>query len=247
MKYWLLCAGVAALVPVLDQLTKYFVRTFLQVGESVSVWGNFFRIHYILNDGMAFGSFDGARWVFMIFTPIALAAIVYYLVRYRKNLSALSAVSLSMVFGGGFSNMIDRIFFIHLDPTSKGLFDGRVVDFLDFNISVGGHRLWNAVFNVADAFVVVGVLLFLLDFILKEARSSKKKKEEAKILQEGPEKFSAAESAEAGNPTEAEGPAEAESPEKAENPTEAESAEESRSFDESVPETKNVEERHDRT
>lgn len=229
MKYWLLCAGVAALVPVLDQLTKYFVRTFLQVGESVSVWGNFFRIHYILNDGMAFGSFGGARWVFMIFTPIALAAIVYYLVRYRKNLSALSAVSLSMVFGGGFSNMIDRIFFIHLDPTSKGLFDGRVVDFLDFNISVGGHRLWNAVFNVADAFVVVGVLLFLLDFILKEARSSKKKKEEAKILQEGPEKFSAAESAEAGNPTE------------------AESAEESRSFDESVPETKNVEERHDRT
>ena len=128
MKYWLLCAGVAALVPVLDQLTKYFVRTFLQVGESVSVWGNFFRIHYILNDGMAFGSFGGARWVFMIFTPIALAAIVYYLVRYRKNLSALSAVSLSMVFGGGFSNMIDRIFFIHLDPTSKGLFDGRVVD-----------------------------------------------------------------------------------------------------------------------
>ena len=101
MKYWLLCAGVAALVPVLDQLTKYFVRTFLQVGESVSVWGDFFRIHYILNDGMAFGSFGGARWVFMIFTPIALAAIVYYLVRYRKNLSALSAVSLSMVFGGG--------------------------------------------------------------------------------------------------------------------------------------------------
>ena len=109
MKYWLLCAGVAALVPVLDQLTKYFVRTFLQVGESVSVWGNFFRIHYILNDGMAFGSFGGARWVFMIFTPIALAAIVYYLVRYRKNLSALSAVSLSMVFGGGFSNMIDLL------------------------------------------------------------------------------------------------------------------------------------------
>ena len=143
--------------------------------------------------------------------------------------------------------MIDRIFFIHLDPTSKGLFDGRVVDFLDFNISVGGHRLWNAVFNVADAFVVVGVLLFLLDFILKEARSSKKKKEEAKILQEGPEKFSAAESAEAGNPEKTENPAEAESPEKAENPTEAESAEESRSFDESVPETKNVEERHDRT
>ena len=57
MKYWLLCAGVAALVPVLDQLTKYFVRTFLQVGESVSVWGDFFRIHYILNDGMAFGRF----------------------------------------------------------------------------------------------------------------------------------------------------------------------------------------------
>lgn len=227
MKYWLLCAGIAALVPALDQLTKYLVRTSLQVGESVSVWGNFFNIHYILNDGMAFGSFGGARWVFMVFTPLALVAIVYYLVRYRKSLSTLSTVSLSMIFGGGISNMIDRIFFIHLDPTSKGLFDGRVVDFLDFNISIGGLRIWNAVFNIADAFVVVGVLLFLLDFILREVHSSKKKKEEAELLQKNQENCSVTKSAHA------------------EDSEKAKITEESPSLDENAPKIENTEERHD--
>ena len=65
---------------------------------------------------------------------------------------------------------MDRIFFIHLDPTSSGLFDGRVVDMLDF------CGIWNAVFNVADSFVVVGVFLFLFAFIMNDIKEAKAKK-----------------------------------------------------------------------
>ena len=67
-------------------------------------------------------------------------------------------------------NMVDRIFFINLDPASTGLFDGRVVDMLDF------CGIWNAVFNVADSFVVVGVFLFLFAFIRNDLKMAKEKK-----------------------------------------------------------------------
>ena len=172
-----ICACLAALIPTLDHLSKYFVRTLMSPGDSTSVIGEFFRVTYVLNDGMAFGTLGGAwRWVFMILTPLTLILVAYLFFRYFEKLRTFTAVSLVMIFSGGLSNMIDRIFFYNLDPNSTGLFDGRVVDFLDFNITLFGRRVWNAVFNVADAFVVVGVFLLLIMIIVNEVAEAKKKK-----------------------------------------------------------------------
>ena len=171
-----LCACMPVLVILLDQLSKYIVRTLLEVGDSVSVIGEFMRITYVLNSGMAFGMGGGWRWVFMIFTPIALTAVAVVFFKKFNSLRPLTLVSLTMIFGGGLSNMIDRIFFYHLDPSSSGLFDGRVVDFLDFNITLFGKRVWNAVFNIADAFVVVGVFILAITLIVSEIGDRKKKK-----------------------------------------------------------------------
>jgi signal peptidase II len=166
------CACLAVLIPLLDHLTKFLVRTFMEVGDSIPVIEDFFHLTYVLNDGMAFGmAGGGGRWFFMLLTPIALVAVAAYLVLYFKKLDLVSCLSLVMIFMGGASNMVDRVFFIHLDPESTGLFDGRVVDMIDF------CGIWNAVFNVADSFVCVGVFLFLLAFVvndLKEARNKKK-------------------------------------------------------------------------
>lgn len=167
-----ICLGV--LIPLLDHLTKYLVRTFMEVGDSIPVIEDFFHLTYILNDGMAFGMAGGnMRWLFMLMTPVALIAVTVYLVLYFKKLDIFSCLSLVMILMGGASNMVDRIFFIHLDPASTGLFDGRVVDMLDF------RGIWNAVFNVADSFVVVGVFLFLISFILNDIKEAKIKKKEA--------------------------------------------------------------------
>ena len=166
-----LCCCLGVLIPLLDHLTKFLVRTFMDVGDSIPVIKNFFHLTYVLNDGMAFGmAGDNMRWVFMLLTPVSLIAITAYLVYYFKKLDTLSCASLVMILMGGASNMVDRIFFINLDPASSGLFDGRVVDMLDF------CGIWNAVFNVADSFVVVGVFLFLFAFIRNDLKEAKAKK-----------------------------------------------------------------------
>ncbi|MBQ3792595.1 MAG: signal peptidase II, partial [Clostridia bacterium] len=77
----------------------------------------------------------------------------------RKN--RLETVSISLILGGGIGNMIDRIF------------RGYVVDFLDF---CAFPKIWNYVFNVADACVCVGVALLVLALILGEVRNAKEKK-----------------------------------------------------------------------
>ncbi len=166
-----LCCCLGVLIPLIDHLTKFLVRTFMDVGDSIPIIKNFFHLTYVLNDGMAFGmAGDNMRWVFMLLTPVSLIAITAYLVYYFKKLDTLSCASLVMILMGGASNMVDRIFFINLDPASTGLFDGRVVDMLDF------CGIWNAVFNVADSFVVVGVFLFLFAFIMNDLKEAKAKK-----------------------------------------------------------------------
>ena len=165
-----LCACLVALIPALDQLSKYLVRTFMEVGDTVPVIKDFFHITYILNDGMAFGQMDGKwRWVFMIGTPILLVGVAAYLIVNIKKIDKWSAAALSMVFAGGLSNMIDRIFFYRLDPESTGLFDGRVIDFLDF------RGVWQYIFNVADACVVVGIFLFLILNIIEIVKEHRAK------------------------------------------------------------------------
>ncbi len=166
-----LCGCIGVLIPLLDHLTKFLVRTFMEVGDSIPVIKGFFHLTYVLNDGMAFGmAGEDKRWIFMLMTPVALIGVIVYLALFFKKLDTLSCVSLVMILMGGASNMVDRIFFIHLDPTSSGLFDGRVVDMLDF------CGIWNAVFNVADSFVVVGVFLFLFAFIMNDIKQAKAKK-----------------------------------------------------------------------
>lgn len=170
MNTTVLFISITLIVTCLDQLTKYLVYTFMELGQTIPVIEGFFHITYILNDGMAFGKMDNARWVFMLFTPIALAGVAFYLFKYSKTLSLPIRISLSLIFGGGLSNMIDRIFFYRLSPDSAGLFDGRVVDFLDF------RGIWQYIFNVADSAAVIGVFAFLFFFVLEEVRASRAEK-----------------------------------------------------------------------
>lgn len=88
-----------------------------------------------------------SRWVFLTFSTLAIAAIIYVMIKFRRELSKLSSLSLAMVLGGAIGNMIDRTF------RGGVLFDGAVVDFIDF-------RLINfAAFNVADSSCAWGRVL----------------------------------------------------------------------------------------
>ncbi len=150
-----------------DQLTKALVLRFLPAeGDSAVLLPGVFRFTHVDNTGVAFGLLKDARWAYMIVSVIALILVFVYLwVAGRKN--RLETVSISLILGGGIGNMIDRIF------------RGYVVDFLDF---CAFPKIWNYVFNVADACVCVGVALLVLALILGEVRNAKEKK---KALSDG--------------------------------------------------------------
>jgi len=157
-----------------DQLTKLFVKGFsipflgikvqgLQLGSSIPIIGDFLRLTYIENPGMAFGIDIGGKLFFSIFSILASIGILIYLYKARNENLAFR-ISLAMILGGAVGNLIDRVFYGALFNEGP-LFYGKVVDFIDsdfFNIDIFGYHMnrW-PIFNIADASVTCGVILML--------------------------------------------------------------------------------------
>lgn len=118
----------------------------------INVIGEFFRITYVLNPGIAFGINVGPYMnVITILSLFAVGLIVYYLYLERHS-SIILRVGLALILGGALGNMIDRSF-MFFSPENFG----GVVDFIDVGIS---HFRWY-VFNVADSAVTVGIILYI--------------------------------------------------------------------------------------
>ena len=103
--YFLIIAGVV----LLDQLTKQIVLRTLEVGQSVDLIPGVFRFTHVKNPGAAFGMLQDNRWIFIVLSLVAVAAITFYLVKYRPK-NPWMYVPLTMIAGGGIGNMIDRLF-----------------------------------------------------------------------------------------------------------------------------------------
>lgn len=158
-----------------DQVTKLLVKGIslpalgisvegMRYGASRPVLGDFFRLTYIENPGMAFGIDFGGKQFFAIISAVASIAIFLYLFSSRNEPLSIR-FSLATILGGAIGNLIDRVFYGVLFGEGP-LFHGKVVDFFDvdfFDIDLLGYHLsrW-PVFNVADAAVTVGVLLLLI-------------------------------------------------------------------------------------
>ncbi|HEY2954444.1 MAG TPA: signal peptidase II [Candidatus Eisenbacteria bacterium] len=137
--------GVAGVVFALDQWTKRWATDRLADRDPLPVLGEFVRLTYTRNSGVAFGLGAGTNFPFYLFSLLAAGAILALFLRGRIEGRARE-VGLALIFGGALGNLVDRI--------STGL----VVDFIEV-----GVRQWRfPVFNVADSAVTVGVALFAL-------------------------------------------------------------------------------------
>lgn len=135
----------------------------LPLGTSRPIFGDFVRLTYIENPGMAFGIDIGGKLFFSLFSILASIGILIYLYRSRNEHVAFR-IALALILGGAVGNLIDRVFYGVLFQEAP-LFYGKVVDFLDadfFNVNLFGYQLsrW-PVFNIADASVTCGVILML--------------------------------------------------------------------------------------
>lgn len=160
---------VIAVVIALDQASKWMVMLNMELHESIAVIPGVFRFTYIRNQGSAFGMFSNSRWVFLVLSVVGIAAVIFYLVKFRPK-EKMMWIPLAMIAGGGIANMIDRLFY------GESFGNGTVVDFLDFCLF---PNLWMWIFNVADAFVCVGagiLFVYLLIDIVREYKAEKDKK-----------------------------------------------------------------------
>jgi signal peptidase II len=135
--------SVWLLVVLADQLSKTWIRSHLEIGQSLFDVG-FFRIIRIYNTGAVFGIFKDQSLIFIIVAIIGIIVILLlvFLMRSRWPFldNMLVRTGIGLIIGGTTGNLIDRF-----------LFNGRVTDFLDF-------KVWPA-FNIADSSSVVGSII----------------------------------------------------------------------------------------
>lgn len=148
--------SIASIVIMIDLILKLIVSSKLVENDSLKVIPNFFSIYYLKNTGAAFSILQDSAVFLVILSAIILLILNNYIDK-EKSLSKMSEISLGMVIGGIFGNMIDRII------------NHSVTDFISF-------RIFNynfPVFNIADIGITVGVFLLLIS-VLKDYRKEKK-------------------------------------------------------------------------
>jgi signal peptidase II len=178
-------------VVILDQVTKFLVRGLrvewlginlqgMPYGSSKSVFGEFIKITFIENPGMAFGLDIGPKMFLTLFTIAASVVILYYIFKHRHD-GILIRLALAFILAGAVGNLIDRTFYGEIYKYAP-FFHGRVVDFIqvdvwDFTIFGKTYTTW-PIFNVADVSVTFG-FLFIIFF---HSRIFKPKPKETEAL-----------------------------------------------------------------
>lgn len=162
---------ITVVVILLDQASKFTVLRTMYPGESIPLLGEWLKLTFTENPGMAFGITFGPPGMVTVFAIAATLLIVYYMVRVQHSyLPYLS--SLALILGGAVGNIIDRVFYGVLFNYGH-FFQGQVVDFIHVNLwrgylpeaipVVGGSYLaLFPIWNVADMAIVVGVVGILL-------------------------------------------------------------------------------------
>ena len=186
----LLATIIIVAVIVIDQAVKIWIKTHFYLGEDVAVT-SWFQIHFIENNGMAFGIELGSKLFLTLFRIVAVALLIYYLVRIR-NRSQFSAgyiACVAFITAGAAGNIFDCMFYgvifnnpyppevAVMFPPEGGyapFMFGRVVDMLYFPLFsfdwpswvpfVGGENFlfFQPVFNIADAAISVGMIVLII-------------------------------------------------------------------------------------
>lgn len=169
---------VSLFIVIIDQVSKLLVKGInisslnlkiagMYPGQRIPVLGETFNITFIENPGIAFGIDFGAEYKLLIsvFTIMAtLGLLLYFFIVKDKSLTL--RLSLAIIIGGAFGNLIDRVFYGYFYGYAPLLY-GKVVDFFDFrifNFFLFNKSFGNYIFNVADIAVTAGVILLLFNY-----------------------------------------------------------------------------------
>lgn len=133
---------------IIDQLSKILIS---KGDVQITLIKNLLNITYVENRGMVFGVAQGSVYIMGAISFVVCIALIAYIVKLKKDRQKVEN-SIYMILAGGIGNMIDR------------LFRGYVIDFID--------TPFIATFNLADSFVVIGVILLSITYIYHEFKNN---------------------------------------------------------------------------
>lgn len=162
----------------LDQILKIWVKTHMSVGQEIPVLGNWFKLLFIENPGMAFGWMGGGgamKAILSIFRIVAVIVLFFLLFRLSKKNTKFGVMfGLALITAGAMGNIVDSVFYGEIFHYA-GWLHGKVVDMLYFPIidiarednswlpnfffGQDGHFIFfRPIFNLADSAITIGVL-----------------------------------------------------------------------------------------
>jgi signal peptidase II len=177
---------LALFVIIIDQASKLLVHHYMQLHDEITVFGNDqygFKLHYLLNPGMAFGlrwKSEFGKLALTVFRIAAMFGIAYYLIKMAKRHAHSGFLwCMALILGGAVGNVIDSTFYgilleNHPADSPTPWFHGQVIDMLyfplfDFTLPYwvpwkGGEffTFFSPVFNIADSAIFVGVVIILI-------------------------------------------------------------------------------------
>ena len=147
------------LMVLFDQLTKILTINNLAIREELNIIDNFFIITHVKNPGIAYGMLEGHMWLLYVVSGLA-AGLFYYLLKDVDFVNKkLYSTAIIMMIAGGIGNFIDRIVYKEVtDMFSLIIFDNAIF----------------GVFNVADMFLVIGMVIFAIDVLIEDVLKWKK-------------------------------------------------------------------------
>ncbi len=183
---------IILLILFFDQLLKFWIKTNMMLGDEFIIAKNWFIIHFVENNGMAFGLEFGnsiGKYFLSIFRIIAVCAIGWYISKlWKRDVSFGVIACFSLIMAGAIGNILDSAFYglifnesygqvATLFPAGGGyssFLQGRVVDMFYFPLISGSYPLWlpfvggddfiffRPVFNLADSSITVGIISILI-------------------------------------------------------------------------------------
>ena len=136
---------------IIDQVTKYLTVQNIELGQVIEFIPNIVSLTYIRNTGAAFSILEGQMWFFYIVTIIVIGVLIYYMYTEAKK-DRMLGILLSFILAGAIGNFIDRLILQYVVDMIK-------LEFIDF-----------AIFNVADSYLTVGVILLFIYTFYQERK-----------------------------------------------------------------------------
>ncbi len=140
---------------IIDQLIKIIIKSNMELYQEIKIIKNFFSIMYLKNTGAAFSILENKTILLILFSVCFILIIGKFIKKESDNINKIELISLGMILGGVFGNLIDRIIY-------KGVIDYLSFKIINYNFPV---------FNLADICITIGAFILIVDSLFLRKKS----------------------------------------------------------------------------